>query len=422
MQKTYVFFTANISNIGGAQLYIKNKSIYLEENGWIVFIFSGNNKNLMINYFTDNDNNYLIPEFKFYPYLFSDKIQQSTISNIEGALLSTVNKGSTDVMIIESHTDRTALWGELLAKKINCKNFVFLLNENFRKLPNFLLNYFEFKHGRKELAGINPKSLGLLFKEYKTLNESECYSLKAINAVNNVADISDPDIDKLIKLDINIGCISRFEKTYMKPMVDEIVLFASHHEDLSIQVVLIGGSTVKGTERDIEVKFSKAKNVKLTMTGPKNPIPRRLFQIIDIFISTAGSARVCAQEGSLTMTLDRESHRPIGLLGIDTNATLFSDHTTNRSVSELLEDVLINKQLHKGEFQVNSDLDSLNVQNEFSNHLNFIQLSNIEKEYFDVAFSKLPFREQVIRFLIKIFGYKMVGRLIRLYKKVGISI
>lgn len=48
MEKKYIIFTPNISYIGGAQLYVRNKCRYVEKKGWNPIIIAGNANNIMI--------------------------------------------------------------------------------------------------------------------------------------------------------------------------------------------------------------------------------------------------------------------------------------------------------------------------------------------------------------------------------------
>ena len=37
--KKYIFFTGTLSNVGGGQIYIRNKKRFLESKGYDVYIF-----------------------------------------------------------------------------------------------------------------------------------------------------------------------------------------------------------------------------------------------------------------------------------------------------------------------------------------------------------------------------------------------
>ena len=69
--RKYVIITPNLSNMGGAQMYIRNKLIYLRENGWDVDIICGMNKNAVIPEFKEYSDIY--PEILFPQHYYSVK-------------------------------------------------------------------------------------------------------------------------------------------------------------------------------------------------------------------------------------------------------------------------------------------------------------------------------------------------------------
>ena len=114
----YIFLTFPIQHVGGGQCYVAAKARYLESQGWKVVVISGGNprntSSCPISYL-DKYLRYKMVELNFHLYklfpLFVDKGVEKMISMIGEV-------AAPDKVIIESHTDKAALWGELLAKKI----------------------------------------------------------------------------------------------------------------------------------------------------------------------------------------------------------------------------------------------------------------------------------------------------------------
>ena len=356
-----------------------------------------------------------ILELRYPPFLFSKKTQNIVVNDIiNRSLLNLLLKDNGEI-IIETHTIETALCGELIAQKLNCKHFIFLLQEFFGKTPVSIMDYLDFKHKRKELVGISKKSLELLFKNYKTLHVNEKYSLKAVCSTNIVEDVDNPIIDNISKMDINIGCISRLEKSFINTMIDEIVYFAKRNKNKNIQLILIGGAPNISIEQNIIKKVKNAENIKLIMMGQMFPIPRKLFRIMDIFIGVSGSSHVSAYEGVLSMTLDVQSHKPIGLLGYDTQEFLYASSGTNTSISTVLENVLIKRQLQNQ--NINIKLESIDFRKEFNNHLDFIRSSAKDKEYHTISIMDIGVKNMIKKVLITIMGIKGYENLLKLMQK-----
>ena len=92
-------------------------------------------------------------------------------------------------IIIESGIAHMALWGEIFAKELNCKHMVHLLDErNDLLVPESYLDFYWFKHSRRELSGITANSLKMLFRNNVNINDSNSYWLPSY--CQNVVHIS----------------------------------------------------------------------------------------------------------------------------------------------------------------------------------------------------------------------------------------
>lgn len=411
MKRDYIILTYTLGGIGGGQIYCRNKTIFLNKNNYNPIIFASKLKaDIVIDELKKYAGN-TINELLYPPYFFSAKRQEKVIAKIIGKLET--NNDFKD-LIIECNTINTALWGELLAKKLNCKNFIYLISEIYSKKQN-KLPFLDFKHQRKELAAINKKALPLLFEGFKTLEEEKKYFLNA--CVSNVAEDADSDIINNIKpMDINIACISRLEKPQIKIMVDEVVRFANKFEDKKIQFILIGSYLGGDAPDEMTDKLKSAKNIFPVYIKSLYPIPRSLFDKAEVFLAVSGSAKVCQNEGALTVIVDKITGKP-GILGYDTDSTLYSDNGIFNSVSEVLEYLYIKNNLKfvKSKLSVSTGADFMV---EYNNHLDFINSSEKSKIYYNVQLPKNGFKEAVSVILIRLFGLNVFETVRNIYGKI----
>lgn len=406
MQKKYVILTNTIFSIGGSQLYTRNKVVYLQEKGWDVYVFSSSKGIIMIDELKKYELN-VLPELNYCPHLFTKATRDRVINTIKDVIGSFYNED----FIIETHTIKISLWGEILAQTYNSKHFIYLLCETFGNQPKYILDFMNYKHIRKELAGISEKSLDILFKEYKKIEKNQKFNLKAV-CTNSVDDVENSLISNIEKYDINIGSIGRLNKPFVIKMIDEVVQFCNNNPKKEIQLILVGGSTDGIAEKEIQKKTENVSNLNLIITGRIFPIPRKLFKIVDIFISVAGAAYVSANEGVLTLTLDVINFKPIGLLGYETQDTLYSNNEQDESISEKLQDILITREMHKKCLLKEKTMIAFNFRNEFNEHMNFINESSSYKEYYNTVFGIIGMEDKICRILILLFGIKCFQKLI----------
>ena len=320
--KKYIFLTSDIYRIGGIELYLFGKSKYLENNGWkVTVIYSrltrGSCEISGLNKYIDGG----VLEMSLPPKYWSFK----RINRILEKIVNIIGEDSDEV-IIESHTSSTSLWGDLVARRLNAQHFCFLCNETFDgkgKYYKEYIDFYNFKHIRKELLGINCNSLKLLFDGYKEVAEDECYSFSAMPA----DPIQDVIFDEsCIRTDYNLCfCyIGRTAKDYFPNICDGVLKFALKNQEKRIQFIIVG--EIGERQEMIEKIFSKVKNVTIMPLGNMVPIPRDLFKYIDIVLAGSGSALYSAYEGVPTIVADAKTNMANGLLGYDTTDYLYADN------------------------------------------------------------------------------------------------
>ncbi|MFW6008656.1 MAG: hypothetical protein ACOCP8_05250 [archaeon] len=403
--KKYIILTNTIGRIGGAQIYSRNKKIFLEEKGWEVEIISFIKGNIYIEDLKEYDKN-VIGELRHPPSLFTKVKKEKIISKIVG------DSDYCDYIetIVESHTINLSLWGELIAERIEGQHIAYILTEEFGNLNKDKLQFLDFKHKRKELAGIVEKSLELLFMGYKKLKKKEKYFLKA-SCTNVVDDVEDTIIKKIERKDINIACITRLDKKYVIPLIDGIIDFANDNKDKSIQFVFIGGGYNEKKIDIIKDKVKKIGNLDIFITGFLYPIPRNIFKKFDLFIGVSGSAKVSAREGVLTLGVDYKTAKPISLVRYGSN-TLYADNSSSISLKEKLNQILIYEKKIETEI-INSKFPENNFKKKYKTHMKFINKSSKKKLYYDInniKATKKDILKRAVYFIpIKFLRQKLLG-------------
>lgn len=410
-KKKYLIISPNITYIGGAQIYIRNKKIFMEENGWEVYVFSAKYGNVIIGELKESID-CVFPQLNIVPIY----LPNATKNRIIDLIIKHINFFDAEI-IIETHSIATSMWGEIIAGKVEGKHIVYLLSEYFEKTEKYQLAFLDFKHRRRELAGISNKSLGILFSRYKKLVPDENYALNAV-CLNCVENIKCPIIDNLGKMDVNIACITRLEKPYVNSLANEIVVFANKNSGISVQVIFLGGTSEDGVEKRLRMILSRAPNVNLVVTGYISPIPLKIFEIADLFIGVSDAAKISAIEGSLTLTIDVINYRPIGLLGIDTHDSIYCDSSRKETIAEILHDILIINKLHLFHKKKMIAVKKMDFREEYFNHIEFISLSSREKSYYNISNHALPRKEAIKKMLYNILGVAGYNRLARIKRSI----
>lgn len=410
--KHYVFLTANIYPIGGMQKYIAGKAAYLKKQGWKVnAFFCGHDGDdcaiASLNEYKDDE----IEELEKLPGEWTKRIRRRAIERMVSRILE--NGEIVEQILIESQTDVLSLWGELLAERLKAKNVCFVCAEVFRKPGQFYeryLDFFDFKHKRKELAGIDEKSLGYLFEGYKKVGESESYRFNA-EPDDPIQDVESKQIDILKRQEWNICYLGRAEKAYVKDVIFNLEKLAKKHPGTSIQFIMVGNADCR--QSLLKERLEPLSNVIITLLGDMVPIPRKLFRELDVVIAGAGSAEFAAREHVPTIVADCMCGLSNGIYGYTTNNTLFPDKAGQKELIDALEDVLINKIQDTLEFTLVARPPAVYY---YEQHMKFIKESCQEQEYYtDVINNARVDYPKVLRYTL----HHSFPRLASLYKRIG---
>jgi len=383
--KKYIFFAHSVYGAGGAELYVESKAKYLISKGWDVEVFSGDFRSDSKLISLDGLRKYWTTVN--YAFIYSPLyLRKTDLYKVIEWMVEEVGTDHEEV-IIESHTNNLALWGEILAKRLNAKHICLLVGENYK---GYNQRFFEFKHKRKELACNTYQSFVKLFDGYKTISKDECTVLAPVSSYP-VVNIQSPVIDDIKKCDWNIGSIGRLGKRYIPFMIEQIKEFTLKYPNKSIQLILVGDDEHgKNVLWKIHKQLDTIFNISITHVGALFPIPRSLFNKLDVVVASAGCARVSAAEKVPTIAIDGNDYRAIGLLGYTTRNTLFRESGTDiMDTSEWLEKVLVEKITEELEFDDNLFTLWDERQKEYERHIMFVEQSACNEEYYDVKKEKV---------------------------------
>lgn len=317
----YVFFsTCDIHDMGGVPYYYRGKAQYLESQGWKVLIFHPGN----------DESNCLVPFLNKYVTEGSLKwptddiyISPSYRNHFMNSLAKRIQSQDDQTIILETHDYWTSPWVELLARKIHAKHIILELNELTEDSAQYYQRYMDFylfKLRRKEHFCIEK-----IFKSIYHGIDSVTYNnaLQFELDEDPVSDVENKAIEEIKHNDWNIGYIGRANKGYVPNIIDGVCRFAERHTDHEIQFVVVGNFSCR--KELFDTRAEGINNIKLIELGDLSPLPKRYFSKVDVVIGGSGSARCSVYEGKLTLVADAQNYLCNGLLGYETQMSVYHD-------------------------------------------------------------------------------------------------
>lgn len=395
MKKRYLILTHGIDSIGGGQLYVASKINYLKSNGWEV------------NLFAYIDGKVILPTLKVYEQNIIYELIHHPLSytaSLRNAILDRLSAECDENTIIESNSIMLSLWGELLAEKLKCKHLFYNINET-SKCPKPYLDYYRFKLYRNEFKGITDKSIPYFFSDLVTINPTQDYYLDAIYDLKQVEDYNYALSDTFDHNSLTIGIVGRLDKPFVLHVTKELVKYFSI-KDCRFNIVYIGGAAMgSNIERTLINELSVLKNVNVHFAGYLYPMPRNLVRCFDVCISSSGAVKSIAKEKILTISIDANDLKPIGIFGVTTYNSLYREEEEVVSLDLLLDDVLFFNKFSAD--CIDYEEKEQDYSEKWKPHVDFMKESCSIKDYY-VNFPKPG--------IFKIFIIRLLG--ISLYKKI----
>jgi len=382
--KKYVFLTSSIGNMGGAQMFLSNKVEYLRKHGWEVEAFFFNSFNeIKIPNLKRFENN-CIPELMYKVQSYSSSQRNAIL----GRICSYIKKdGGCDMIVVESLLTHLAFWAELVAERVHGIHIVNYLEEDIPVFSKRQIDFFDFKLRRRECLNASKKSLQRLFKNFY-LDEYESFFFVLKPFCSNVIDENDEINIDLKRADYTILSIGRLDKPYIQTLLNELICFIGLHPQTRFNLIFIGGSADGYVEKKISSLFGVLENVNVYLLGYLYPIPKMLFENVNVSIASSNSVLVTAELGIPTIVIDACDFHAIGVYGYDTQNKVFRTIEPLRKVSELLNDVLLTDKYANAKPVIGND--EFCADDVFSGQLNFLKTVPGDNVYYDVnsAFSR----------------------------------
>lgn len=411
MKKRYIFLIPSICNIGGAQLYLAEKIKYLRENGWNIDVIYARKDRILIKdleIFSPNCFPFIDYSIMYYTQTYAEKGINKIIK-----LLDIKHR---EKIIIESCTVSISTWGERIAEKICCKHICFAFEELF-EMSKSQLKFAYFKHLRKELAGIRPESVPLMFKNSNYNIENPQHYIA--HALSPIGKISDNKVDSLKTYDIVIGSFGRLDKGFVWEALLEIQKYIKSHSGHKYALLLIGDTKDSRFKGKIYKLFNNLAEV--IITGEVCPVSLELVKKVNVFVSSAGAATATASHGIPTIAVSPETFLPNGILDYTTEYNILSPKPSDKTISQLIEEIIDNKICEKlpklGLYENYFENRHNRNWKEFDRQMNIAEDSTYPQEYYDVYKISLDGKRKIAGIYCKIFGFKVFSKTISLIKK-----
>lgn len=409
----YVFIVPSLANMGGAQMYVRNKVLWLRQYGWTVDVLLAQGGAANLRELKEFD--YVLPELAFDILNYSKKKKRKVID----AIVKRLGPKTYEEIVIESTCISESSWAEAVALRVGAKHICYLLQEDNTILNKGMLDFFLYKLKRKELFGITETSLTTMFNNYYLIPKEESYQLPAY-CTNVEADVESPYIEqaKRINHDYLVGMLSRLDKPFVLPSIKEFCKYANIHQDKNFLFLLMGDAP-KGSGLLTQIRElvkETAPNVSILATGYLYPVPTRLLEMCDAFFTSAGSSWVCMRSGVPTIAIDGNDFKPIGVLGRTAQHSLFrGEGEPEQDFAKLMDDILMEKKYKKESPIYREGLP------DFSDHMKALAMTSQEKEYYDVESikpeTKSDYKLKLALFIIGPSNYLKLGVLKQNWKR-----
>lgn len=332
-EKIYLFLTPSINGIGGAELYVRAKALWLQDNGWDVCIVGAKDGVSTLGF--GDAFFFWCPDLVIKPACAGKNRMHRVLGR-----LNRIVRGYSKVHI-ESSLIRFAGWGELLAAETGGAHQIFHLAEGVPVLDEWERALLRKKAAANEFACIKEHYFLEVFGTSKipdtNLEESRVLTAFQGNPVEDVP----YDLGSIPEADYYIGCISRLNKPYVAQVFKAVSSFAKKHGDKRVAFIVVGESRNPITAVRLKVLLLGRLNVITRFTGPLAPLPKCLVSKFDVALEKAGTIFPVARVGVPTIAYSHVDDACMGVIGFDCDKTLSGGESASLNAENLLEDILV---------------------------------------------------------------------------------
>ena len=361
--KKYIVLTFNVCNMGGGQLFVLRRSLYLKNKGFDVHVITTfDNGVFPLKESFEGIPIYNIPEMASSSSFVSEKRQKEILSNVIQKI------GKADEYYLESHTLGTIEWAELLSAKLHGRHLAYPLAEPlfnkqfFYPGKSIILNKLE----RNQLYCNNSRSLVHIFGKEPKQN-------LFINIAFDETELKvtcSPSLNyKKQAGDYVITTVTRLDKTYVEPFIEDIKKLALKYPTQQYVMIVAGGSNTGTREKDLLVKYSKSDiaNLKIVFTGYIKELGKDIFNVSDVFVGMGTASINAISQRCIALNIDPSRNNMCsGIFGIDTNNFGYTENGKVYTIFEKIEEIYladenkknylkkVGRELFETSFEINS--------------------------------------------------------------------
>lgn len=420
--KKYILI-GEASGIGGWQIYGDGRVAFLKKMGVEVYVITSVtfNSEIKLQYFKECHLlrcNHVFHRFTGYPL--------RDIKKISNDILSFIDYKKEDEVFIEATSINSSLWAEYLSKATQGVSFCYLLHSHIEDVSVQEKKFFWFKYNQHLLAGMTYLTLQDLFQNFKILDKDNSFAFKAdgrspINDENTLLEETNK-IESLKSENYKIvGYFGTLNKPHVIPLCKRLHDFFTLHSADKFLLILIGSSTKGEVEKVITNMYCGRVEVKCIIIPELFPVPRKVFELMDVCIGSWGCARNAASTGVKTIRLMGDTDIIAqGIVGITLRNKTYYDLPAGE---EQLEDYLDNILYKKAYDGIVSNAETSFPDYELMQHKinNFIHLFDRDPKqhnYYEVekigCLSKLDY---IHKFMFCIIGIELGEKILMLLKK-----
>lgn len=332
--KKYIMFANSISGIGGAQLYILRKLLYLLENGYEPYLIVGN-KNPIEHNELKQFNTLELPQLFYPPNLYNYKKRSKFTSKVK----QFINYNNTDKVYIESHQTAPALWAEIFAQEINSINFIYALAPIGMKRKVYQ-EFFNKKLDNESLIGCSSSFIKNNFDN--TIAKNNYFNIPF--SKDEIVTLKDSKVNDN-KFDLKILTMSRIDKTYIKASILELIKYASKNKDIKIKynIYINITSGKEYNELKLIVDANKNNNLEINFHGPVYPLNNSLYHDQDLFIGMGTSILNAASMELASLVVDYRNNKYYGFFGEEHQLFGTSEEKASTDLSVYIDRLIENK-------------------------------------------------------------------------------
>lgn len=405
-----------LAGIGGWQLYIDARATYLNNQNYDVYLISiSKEKEIKLTSFL-NFERLCIPEVHMPPTSYTKRQQKYILHKIYSFL-----GPKNDEMTIESTDMNLSMWGELIAKHFDARNFSYLLHSHFPPQNIYVQDFFLFKYNRDELAGMSELTLPELFYNHPYSSQIEPRSLPAAPkdpiTEENLLEDATSQIKRLKQNERSfvIGYFGNLDKPHFSQLCMFIEDYAKTNFRQQFIFVSVGSSGNGKAEKKQKNIENIVENCRTINIPSMYPIPAQIFRVMDVCLASWGCAENSARAGALTVRLlDDVTIIPHGIMGIT-----ISDYKSPRcteSLKELIDKILANEYLVK-----DAQIDREPYDYTITHKLIDQSIFNVthKKEYYNIRLIKrVSTRSTIEKILNSVFRIRITQGIIGILKNI----